>query len=173
LAFLEAVCRPILEAAGLPSEHGDYVVCNANGDWEIAGKLRAGWTSTNLLWTIAQRRGHGIDSKVGFAARIMDDVRLLREAREKGNSDRAIMMAYYLAHKVASSQIKAGHASKTAREGPRKAARDIQMAQSFLERRGRRLSDTALKVAIGKEYGVQSRSAAIEAVDRGLKKLSG
>jgi hypothetical protein len=172
LAYLEGLCGPILEAAGLPPRCGNYICNNESGDWEIGGKLRAGWTSTESPWTIAQKRGYAEDSKVGFAARIVENCRWLRKAREEGNADRAMMLSFYLGHKVASSAIKTGHGNKTAREGPRKSGRDIQMAISFLERRRRRLTDTALKVAIGKQHGL-GRSAAIEAVNRGLKKLSG
>jgi len=170
LAFLEQACAPVLEEGGLPTQCGNFL-CDSDGNWEVAGALRAGWTYTLSPWTIAQRRGHKIDSKVGFAARMLDDIHFLRAARAKGNADRAIMMAFYLGHKVASSDIKGGHAEKT-RTGPRNELRDIAMARQFQVRSATsRKSASALKTDIGREYGL-SRSTAIQAIDRGLQLLS-
>lgn len=52
-------------------------------------------------------------------------------------------------------------------------ARNNDMAREFKRRRpGSKLSDTALKISIGREQGL-GRSASIEAIKQGLKKLSG
>jgi hypothetical protein len=52
--------------------------------------------------------------------------------------------------------------------------RDIEMAREFLRRRratpSAKMSDSALKVGIGKKKGLK-RSAAIEAIDKGLEAL--
>ena len=51
--------------------------------------------------------------------------------------------------------------------------RDIQMAREYEQRRPTSyLSPTALKIDIGRKHDLK-RSAAIDAIDRGLKKLSG
>ena len=54
------------------------------------------------------------------------------------------------------------------RGGRRNPDRDRQMAHEFRQRRSTNVSVTALKIKIGLEHGLR-RSAAIAAVDRGLK----
>lgn len=170
LDFLEGECGRVLERVGLPSRTGNFL-CDSEGNWEVAGELRSGWTYTISPWTIAQRQGHKIDSSIGFAARMLEDIHWLRDARAKGNTDRALMMMFYLGHKVASSGIKTGHADKT-RSGPRNDSRNLAMARRFQARRAvSRKSDSALKAEIGREYSV-GRSTAIEAINRGLQILS-
>lgn len=58
------------------------------------------------------------------------------------------------------------------RGGRRNPARDLQMAREFNRRRvsGCSLSLSALKAEIGATHGLR-RSAAIDAVDRGLRKI--
>jgi hypothetical protein len=57
------------------------------------------------------------------------------------------------------------------RGGRRAPDRDRRMAQEFLKRQPQsKMSATALKVNIGVEHGLRRR-AAIDAVDRGLKKI--
>jgi hypothetical protein len=49
--------------------------------------------------------------------------------------------------------------------------RDLKMAEEFLKRRGKGMSDTALKVKIGADFDLKSR-ASINAVNRGLMRLA-
>ena len=170
LSFLEEQCGKVLEPEHLPTRCGNFL-CDAVGNWEVAGKPRAGLTYTMSPWTIAERCGYSFDSKVGFAARMLEDIHFIREARSKGNADRAMMLAFFLGHKVASAGIKGGHANKT-RTGPRHEARNVAMAREFqLRSAASRKSDSALKADIGREYSL-GRSRAIEAINNGLQILS-
>jgi hypothetical protein len=78
--------------------------------------------------------------------------------------------------------VKTGHSQlKGASEAGKKraeksAVRNRAMAEEFKRRRATTpewKSDTAIKTEIGKERGIESRSAAIEAINAGLKILSG
>ena len=63
----------------------------------------------NEIWPIARARDINGDSLVGFASRMLGDVVWLRRAREKGDHDRAGLLAYYLGVKRAELRIKKEH----------------------------------------------------------------
>jgi hypothetical protein len=163
-------CSEILGDANLPVEPG-YFLFDHSGNWRPAEGQWGSDTYTSRVWSIARQRGHAPDSPVGFAAQMLDDIDRLNEQRASGNQDGALLTAFFLGVKWSASGIKEKHASKT-RTGPRMESRDLAMARAFLEQRpSSRKSDTELKKGIGVQFGL-GRSAAIEAVNRGLRNLS-
>lgn len=174
LQDIEAACAAILRAAELPSAIGWYTY-TAAGDWRPMGvgppdEPAAGFTSS--IERIATLRRHKWDGPEGFAARMMDDLRDIRNHQAEGNSDDVALSAFFLGVKWAASGIKSRHSEKT-RTGPTKEIRDTNLARIFLDRRGStHLSPTALKVEIGAKEGL-GRSQSIDAIDRGLRILSG
>ncbi len=100
-----ATCADVLSAAGLPSVSGSYLV-DKEGEWRPCDRLVGGLTYTVSVWTIAERRGHEVDGRIGFAARMLDDVYWLRQRLASGNTEGALMMMFYLATKWAEARIK-------------------------------------------------------------------
>jgi hypothetical protein len=90
----------------------------------------------------------------------------LLQARVRARILGLVRIAFNYAKSVA-----AGH--RGGREPGETKERDIQMAREFQKRRSSSSrSDSALKADIGRKHELK-RSAAIEAVNRGLKKLCG
>jgi hypothetical protein len=175
LNAVERACADVLRTVGLPSSAGNYN-CNLSGEWEVAHELRSGWTHTRSVWMIAKLRGFAADSRVGFAARMLEDICLVRERRAAGSEEGALMMMFYLGVKWSASGIKKRHASNSRPIEPaRTRERDKAMAQEFQARRAKaRMSDTALMAEIGlKQTPPLKRSSAIEAIKRGRQLLSG
>jgi hypothetical protein len=155
LNMIERVCLELLQSQGLPTGPCRYPAGFANEPWYA------------LRWM-----GYAPDSKEGFAARMLSNVRRVRRLRAQEDHDGALMEMFFLGAKWASAHIKQGHAEKT-RAGPRTQGRDTEMARIFLEKcsRSAGASETKLKIKVGEKFGLK-RSAAIEAIDRGLKILS-
>ena len=159
LRAIELACVDVLAAAGLPTGFG------------VENGLVA-----NEPWPILKRRGYAPDSREGFAAKMIGDIHWLRHCLAKGDHDRAMMFMFYLGVKWSASGIKERHANKSHPVGPRRGqARDVGLAQEFQRRSaGSGMSATALKADVGRRaVPPLRRSAAIDAIDRGLKILSG
>lgn len=115
-------------------------------------------------------------------ANILVHIEILREARQCGDIDLAIAAAlnvgFAFVHELSGLAEKGLASEDGARRGgeARRGSteqRDVELATEFRTRRASaRCSDTALKTEIGKAHGL-SRTQAIEAINRGLKKLSG
>jgi hypothetical protein len=83
----------------------------------------------------------------------------------------------YVGQLLTGHEFKDAESGKKSREGAqrggrRKPQRDIKMAVEFLslKKRAPKISNSALKEKIGKKHSL-SRSAAIDAINRGLKRL--
>jgi hypothetical protein len=108
LEYIEQSCAAVLAKNGLPECQGNYLV-DAAGHWEVEQLPWGGRTYTHSVWSIAERRGHAPDDPVGFAARMVDYVALLRERRASGSYDNAMMMALFLGVNWARSGLKEKH----------------------------------------------------------------
>ncbi|MFP1631220.1 hypothetical protein ACLB6G_05740 [Zhengella sp. ZM62] len=132
---------------------------------------------------------HVRDSIPWFAQQIVQLHNIAKAEIARGNADSAARFAYEMGVLVERVRMKSGwepaaltgqkvrHETPGAIRGGRQKgqtlARDVALAKEFLARRSRsRLSDTALKASLGADHGL-SRSASIDAVNRGLKKVSG
>ena len=149
----------------------DYV----NGEPKIKGKK-------------AKRgRDYSEDGEVDFSLRMLRLLGVIRKGIEAGNAPFAARFGMDLGMLLKEASYKSNwehHALRGARihesakEGGRarkgiNAERDLDLAKQYRERRkDSNLSDSALKAKIGEKVGLK-RSAAIEAVDKGLKILSG
>ncbi len=108
LASIERECFAVMETAGLPTYHGCYMY-DRKGQWRDPSPPFGGMSVANEIWPIVKARGLSPDSLVGFASRMLGDAVWLRRAREKGDHDRAGLLAYYLGVKRAELRIKAAH----------------------------------------------------------------
>lgn len=127
-------------------------------------------------------QGHQEDSTVGYAQRIGWVCLCLRHNIEQGCAEGIAWKAYEFATVVAEMNFKRWEKvalpGKKARDGAkagaaekarRVAARDLKMAREYqAEQRRRPQTPSELKVEIGRRHKLK-RSAAIEAVDRGLQ----
>ncbi|MET3521455.1 hypothetical protein [Mesorhizobium abyssinicae] len=128
-------------------------------------------------------------SQEWFAEQILIHHKIVKNAVAKQDADTAARFAYQMGFLHCQAHMKAKwepsaltgqkvrHESPGADKGGRKIgkniSRDVSMAKEFQERRkSSRRSATALKEEIGRAYGL-GRSASIEAINCGLKKLSG
>lgn len=107
-------------------------------------------------------------------------IEALRKARESGDMDSAIAAALSLGLNLANSLADLAGIGLAVEDGAKRggrkpgstAERDEGMAREFLKRRATATcTDTALKRSVGTDYGL-SRTQAIEAINRGLKKVS-
>jgi len=196
LASAETVAAEILTAAGLPPRFGLYWRADA-GPWtELQkGAPMEAWRSGHAIdcqkgvWSIAKKGGHEPDSAVGYAAQVADRIGWIRHHLSKGATEKACLESLQLGGLVQEAQMKqrwepaaltgqkVRHETPGANKGGRKRgetiSRDMRLAKEFQRKRlSSPLSDTALKQAIGKKDEL-GRSASVEAVNRGLKKLSG
>lgn len=176
LEHIIRACAEVLAASALPVCSGHYIV-GRDGQWRVSDRLRAGETYSSSVWIVARQAGFALDSKEGFAARMLDDVTKLKDERASGDHDEALMTAFFLGVKWSAAGIKTRHGSRSRPAEPvRMSARDMSMATEFKRRRAANTtrSDSALKADIGKEQVPPlKRSAAIDAVNRGLQLLSG
>ena len=170
LADIEAVAVAVLADAGLPNEYKLYEF-PGGGCW-------------GLKHLVVDRRGFAIDSAEGYAARAIDGIAYVKDARSQGDLDRTVLEAMTLVAMLSEADFKhkfepAALTGIRVREGasrggrpPPNDERNIAMAREFQATRATATnSDTALKASIGKRYGLR-RTASIEAIDQGLKKLS-
>jgi len=119
------------------------------------------------------------DETVGILATID----LLREAYKSGDIDLALSAALCLGFRLVHGLSEPGRIGLAVEDGAKrggearggsKNSRDIEMASEFQAKRSSaKCSDSALKAKIGKAHGLESRSQAIQAINKGLKKLSG
>lgn len=196
LASAETVAAEILAAAGLPPRFGLYWRADA-GPWtELQkGAPMEAWRSGQSIathkgvWSIAKKEGHEPDSTIGYAARVADRIGKIRHHLSKGATENACLESMQFGGLVQEAQMKqrwepaALTGQKVRHEMPGSAkggqkpgstmSRDVEMAREFQRcRLGFKSSDTALKQKIGAKRGLR-RTAAVDAIDRGLKKLSG
>jgi hypothetical protein len=125
-----------------------------------------------------------------FADQILIHHNIVKNAISNKNADMAARFACQLGYLHCQAHMKARwepaaltgqkvrHESPGADKGGRKSgnniARDVEMVKEFQKsRQTSPLSDTALKQKIGAKAYKLGRSASIEAINRGLKKLSG
>ena len=87
-------CGEILKAAGLPPVSGSYLY-DSLGNWRLSDVLRAGDTWTDQVWSIARQRGHAPDSRIGYAAKMLDGVARIRRRRTAGDQDGALIDAFF------------------------------------------------------------------------------
>lgn len=126
------------------------------------------------------------DSEIDYARRFLSLIRSIRDATARTNIEQVATWAFDLGALMREAEIKfewepAAMTGKRVRDGGarggpppgRTKQRDSELAQKYLRRQKESgLSATALKAKIGKDSGL-GRSASIEAIDRGLKILSG
>ena len=119
----------------------------------------------------------------GIAAETLSTIIKIQECRADRDEDEAIRKAINLGELINQNEFlheyRAGFGSLAgsrrggaARRGVAD-QRNIDMAREFLEARPRSTaSDSVLKARIGKRNGLKSRSQAIDAINKGLNKLS-
>jgi hypothetical protein len=121
------------------------------------------------------------DSAGDFAKRFLRLHKIAIAEIQRGNPDTAARFAYEAGYLHCQAHMKFKWETDTlrgikvkqsgAKNGRSQPQRDSGMAHEFCSKRTESgLSDTALKVKIGMRYGL-SRRAAIDAVNRGLKKI--
>ncbi len=131
-----------------------------------------------MAFTVELAARHGMHSPVTLAMQFLGSVKTLRDCLDDSQFLHAIAMAevwrafhfeIFGEHKLAVSGHKVREGAK--RGGRQNSSRDVIMARKFQQRRNKsELSDTALKVKIGAEHRL-TRSAGINAINRGLKKI--
>lgn len=170
IAAVERACFGMLRDAGLPDYFGTYIY-GPSGEWRDTEVWPSGWTCTNNIEPIALSAGFAKDSPVGFAARMIDDIRWLRDNQRRGDHDRAALFAFYLGVKKAESRIKIEHertweSGRNSREGA-KLGGAIRAAASkpwhneiradYDERLNRLGNVQRAKSATAREFGISRR----------------
>jgi hypothetical protein len=141
------------------------------------GLLKAGHSEEALanlkdLRTIS--RDAEPDSNEDFHARILGPLQRVRAAIKDGNADRAARYALDLGATIQLHVVRNAQREDAARGGRKPDnRRNVALAREFqLRREASKRSATALKAQIGAERGL-SRSTSIDAINAGLKILSG
>lgn len=187
LRSIDADAGKVLADAGLPSTFDRYWR-TAGGTWTVVTDKTTPDLGVHFVWGVwgaAKADGHEHDSKVGFAARAIDQAGWIRHHLARGEAEKACLASVRLGELLTEARMKGiwePHALRGAKVkagarlgGPEPGStllRDIEMAEEFMEKADEaRMSDTALKTRIGKAHGL-GRSGAMKAIDRGLEKLS-
>jgi hypothetical protein len=188
---LERQATMYLEQKGLP--HAPTLM-NLGSGWEPSKSIKDTRTPFRkmILPKVMDELGWAEDSWPGYAARIIWRVHRIKTEATAQNKDvwRIADLAHGLGELVSQSGFKrkfekAALRGRDVRKGAHEGGdmrakmfrpRNEKMATEFLGMRAKHpisaKSDTALKCDIGKKYHL-SRSAAVEAINAGLKNLSG
>jgi hypothetical protein len=155
-------------------------------NWALKALVDAGHDRKELvyekaLWRIALNAPE--DSDEDFAARVLRSVIRVRDAIKKQRAERAAMEGVKLGETIALHEVKVLRNRENRGGRPPPSARNRLMAEEYVRRRksNSNVSNTALKRNIGADRkfmaSIQAEtlgpSASVEAVDAGLKKLSG
>lgn len=167
---LERWALDTLKKVGIESDHEE----------RASGEQAVGWRG------VVKLHRYEDDSPEGYAAKILECVHYIRLGLKNGDIDQVGLFSFELGACAKEAAMKfefeptweTGLKIKLAarRGGPKSGLnndRDRELAEKFLERQGKSgMSDSKIKADLGKVEGL-SRSAAIDAVNRGLKLLSG
>ncbi|OHT18885.1 hypothetical protein [Edaphosphingomonas haloaromaticamans] len=115
LSLIETECFAIMAEVDLPNCYGSWSY-NAKGEWKSPPNLEdyfgGGWSIANTHWPIAEARGFGLDSVVGFAARMLQQIVLIKRATNPEQAGWVALQSYFLGIMRAEMRIKLEHEPK-------------------------------------------------------------
>jgi hypothetical protein len=109
----------ILSAAKLPT-HPDFYALDCAGNWSRVSRSKKGPrhdSVSKIVAPIADAAGFEYDSQEGYAARIVDCIWSIRQARAEGNRDHACHLCIRLGSLLTEFDIKTGTADGPSRGG--------------------------------------------------------